>query len=610
VVPGLAAALALPLLVALVALRRPTWLPVLDWAQTELRLRDVGTSGTPLTGLAGRIGTLTEQGTHPGPLSFYALAPVYRLLGSSAWAMQAATVVLQGVAVAAALVIARRRGGNGLALGLAAVLGVLLVGYGGRVLTEPWNPFLPVVLWVVFLLAVWSVMCGDPPVLLVAVLVGSFCAQTHVSYLGLAAGLTLMAAVAAAVQWRAAPAGGPERRRTVRWGIAAAIVGVVLWVPPVVDELVNEPGNLTILVEHFVGDPPEEPIGVGRSVGVLLERLDPVHLVAQVVDPGGLASGFDPATGIQSIPQEGNRVVGAAFFLLWVASVVVAVRMRHRSLVWLDAVLAVALALGALSIGRILGVVWYYLVLWVWGIAALAVLAVGWTAVELASRRLAPDRHRTWARAGGFALAAVVGICAVRFVIDAPGTEPGDLELSRVLAEVVPGTARALEDGVGAADGPDGRYLVTWDDSLAFGAQGQGLVNDLERRGFDVGVSEVFGVILTRHRVLEPEDATARLVLAVGDPVERWRSVPEAVEAVSVDPRSPSELERFDDLRDRVIESLEREGLDALVPEVDGNLFRVGTDPRVPARTRLWVNEMAALGVPTAVFILPPDVEA
>ena len=40
--------------------------PLLDLAQTELRVRDVGGSHTPLVGLAGRIQAYGQQGSHPG----------------------------------------------------------------------------------------------------------------------------------------------------------------------------------------------------------------------------------------------------------------------------------------------------------------------------------------------------------------------------------------------------------------------------------------------------------------------------------------------------------------------------------------------------------------
>ena len=70
----LVALLALPLVVALIALRHPRWYPLLDMAQTEIRIRDVASSHPPLIGLAGRIGTYgPDSGSHPGPISFYAI---------------------------------------------------------------------------------------------------------------------------------------------------------------------------------------------------------------------------------------------------------------------------------------------------------------------------------------------------------------------------------------------------------------------------------------------------------------------------------------------------------------------------------------------------------
>ena len=78
----LLAIVALPLVVAVIALHGAHWFPVLDLAMTEVRVRDVGTAHTPLIGLPGRIGTLAQQGSHPGPLSFYcarALLPAVRV---------------------------------------------------------------------------------------------------------------------------------------------------------------------------------------------------------------------------------------------------------------------------------------------------------------------------------------------------------------------------------------------------------------------------------------------------------------------------------------------------------------------------------------------------
>ena len=173
--------LAIPLGVALGVLFRSRWYPTLDLAQTEIRVRDVWSSHPPLIGLAGRIGTFGEGGSHVGPLSFWALWPFYWLFGSGSWALEAAAVALNVVAIGTAVWIAHRRGGTALVFAVGAVLALLMRAYGATLLTEPWNPYLPVLWWFLLLLAVWSVFCYDPVVLPIVVFAGTFCAQTHVS---------------------------------------------------------------------------------------------------------------------------------------------------------------------------------------------------------------------------------------------------------------------------------------------------------------------------------------------------------------------------------------------------------------------------------------------
>src|SRR4051794_13832203 len=130
----------LPMLVALGVLHGTPWHPVLDLAMTEFRVRDVFGSHTPLIGLPGRIGTYPNQGSHPGPLSFYLLAPTYRLLGASSWSLEVGTVVIHLVAIGLGLwLLVRRLGWAGLAAG-AALFALVLRGYGHDTLTQPWNP--------------------------------------------------------------------------------------------------------------------------------------------------------------------------------------------------------------------------------------------------------------------------------------------------------------------------------------------------------------------------------------------------------------------------------------------------------------------------------------
>ena len=130
----------------------------------------MGTRHTPLVGLVGRLSSNGNQGSHPGPISFWALAPVYRLLGGSAWSLLVGVVLLNTTAIALTLWIALRRGGTALALGFAAAIAVVLHLYGTQVLTEPWNPYLPVMWWLLTssesstsaLVFLWGLLVGIP----------------------------------------------------------------------------------------------------------------------------------------------------------------------------------------------------------------------------------------------------------------------------------------------------------------------------------------------------------------------------------------------------------------------------------------------------------------
>jgi len=599
-VAGLAALLALPIVVGAIAVRRPTWSPVLDLAMTELRLRDVGTSHTPLIGLPGRIGTLAEQGSHPGPLSFYVLAVPYRLLGSSAWAMQAGTALLDIAAVSVSLWLASRRGGRGLVIAVAVLLALLAFGYGIGPLLEPWNPFLPMLWWFVVLLAVWSVLDGDLLALPIAIVAGSFCAQTHLPYLGLAGGLGVLVAVALVL--RARRAEHEERRRILVWSAASVGLGVLLWVPPLIDQAVHDPGNLSLLADHLA-TPPETPVGFHRGVELALVHLDVLGFVR---DAGEGATGS--LVDASSDPN-GSIVPGLLTLAVWAVAAAWSVRHRrtHPALARLHLVVGAALALGVVSMARIFGKVWYYLMLWAWGTAALLLLAVGWTiAAAIASRpgtSRRDDKLRRGATIGAFAVLAVVLVAFVGQAVDVPA--PSATE-SRILGGLVPDTAAALERGDGDAVGRDGTYLVEWTDAYYFGSQGYGLVSELERRGFDARTAAHRHVPITDHRVVDgPDEADATVYLATGSYIDDVRALPGVVEVAYVEPRDAEERAEFDRLHAAVVANLEADGLDDIVPIVDLNLFGASIDERVDEPTQRAMARMLELGQPAAVFIAP-----
>lgn len=546
--------LAVPLVVALVAVREPAWYPLTDLSQIEMRVRDVGSGHTPLVGLGGRIFGHGTQGAHPGPISFYLLAPVYRLLGSSPWALQASAAVLDVVALGATVWAGHRRWGLRGALLVAAGLALVMRVWGMSVLLFPWNPYLPVLFWMLLLVAAWGVLCGDLPLVPVAVVAGTVCAQTHLPYVGIVGGVTALMAVSLVVTHRSARDDGATRRRVVRWSAIGLAVGIVLWLPVFVQQLGGDPGNLGIIVDSF-RNPQETELGLGSAWHLFLQHLNPARLVE--------ADRTLPA-------PEGP---GLALLVAWVASAVAAARLRHRTLGRLHVVVGAALVLGLISMSRILGPPWPYLTLWAYGTAVLALLAV----------------------------VATVGALAATAAAEDP-----DQALSDQVGAVAGPTVEALEEGV-VPGGDDGTYLVTWADPVNLGGQGFGLMLELERRGYDARATDGFARAVRDHRVASPDEADAVIHVAYGKAaIDDARAHPGAEQIAYDDPRTDDERTRYRQVRAELIDMLEANGLDDLVPAVDTHVLTIAQDERVPAEALFGVYVLGRMGQPLAVYTWDP----
>jgi hypothetical protein len=638
----------IPLAVALVVLRDPHWYPALDLAQTELRVRDVGSSHPPLIGLAGRFFGFGQRGSHPGPLSFWSLWPFYTLLGSSAWAMQAATGILNLLATAAAIWIGHRRGGLRLALAVAVVMAVLVQAYTTERLTEAWNPFLPPMWWVVFLLAVWSVLCDDLPMLPVAVFAGSFCAQTHISYVGLVGALGAVAVlVVGGRALRSRPdrpdrhldrpdrGGDGDRGRAARllWGGAALGLLLVLWLPPIIEQRTEDLGNVGLLKENF-SHPGEEQVSWGDGLEVWLAHLDVRGLYR-----------IEGALTISLAPH-GSPVPGLVLLAAWIAAAVVTWgRRRHHPALWrLHVTVGLAAAVGLVSLSRVLGDLWDYLMLWAWGTTALMLLAI-LLSVPVVGARLGVDRRSSTPGPGSAAIdvgpddpprrvgrgpfglgrsgerrQAAVLLAALAVVVavatyDAAYAQPPNVYESKVLTTFVPAVTDALQQGrlpdgtPVPGGGADGRYLVRWgDNDLATPGGGFGLLLELERAGLEVGGIAQEAATIVPHRVLDLTEATATVNHVVGDAaIADWRARPGAVEVVYVDPRTPPQRRRFAELHDQVVAELQVRGLDELADGMEGNVLAVSMDDRMPLDLEVKTSEMLEIGAPAAVFVAPPE---
>ena len=105
----------------------------------------------------------------------------------------------------------------------------------------------------------------------------------------------------------------PAVPRSLVWSVG---IGVVLWIPPLLDQLTNEPGNLRELADHF-GSPPEAAIGLGDGLRIMARHLD----AATAWGPGDRPERF-----IDSASEWRGRVT----FIIWVAAAIVALRRLAR----------------------------------------------------------------------------------------------------------------------------------------------------------------------------------------------------------------------------------------------------------------------------------------
>ena len=329
-----------------------------DLATAEMLTRDVG-SHSPSLGPFSRDGWF-----HPGPALFYVLAPSYRLFGSDGSALAVGAVVVNALSVAAVGLLARRRGGTGLMLAALLGVAVLMHALGPTFLATPWNVYVTVLPYAALLFTIWAVVAGERWALPVATLLTSFLMQTHVGYVALA--LPLLAAgaawaVGAAVVDRrrrahdpdtppgprsshptTSPASRPARptpscRRRARRPrarpraprmppsgagssggllgplVVSAAIGVLMWLPPVVQQVTHAQGNVDRIVEWFregddaartllegwrvVADqytwPPEwiagqAPLAFGNEPAAVYDRVVPILLLAVLAAAGYL----------------------------------------------------------------------------------------------------------------------------------------------------------------------------------------------------------------------------------------------------------------------------------------------------------------------------------
>jgi hypothetical protein len=180
------------------------------------------------------------------------------------------------------VILARRRGG--LVLMFMTAIGIALMSQSlpTEALHDIWNPAAGLFPFLLLIFLAWSLACGDYRLLPLTAIVACYVTQTHLMYgaptavlLAVGLGGLLLRHLA-----RRRRARSPRRvaalarpPRAWPWALAAIVLAAACWTAPLVDEIQNNPGNLT-MIERTVerhGASLGSAVGwaaVVRSVGV------------------------------------------------------------------------------------------------------------------------------------------------------------------------------------------------------------------------------------------------------------------------------------------------------------------------------------------------------
>jgi hypothetical protein len=536
-----------PIVVATVRAIDRDWIPVGDDAFFVIRARDVFDEHRPL------LGTWTSASTtvgidvnNPGPLLFDALAP-FVMFGGAHAGVAIGAAVLNALAVVGIAWVAFRRGGAVLGTLAMAATALLCWTMGSELLYDPWQPHALVLPFLLLLVLVWSLGCGDVSALPWTVGVASLLAQTHLSYALLVPVLVAWGVAGLAVwAWRARrhrPDVWPSLgARLVRSSTIAAAVLVLCWLQPIIEQFTGDgTGNLTRLVRSSrESDVATAGFSYATKAVASVLSLPPFWF-----RPSFDETFFDdvvwqpPSLGAAVLTLVGLGVVCAlALALGW--------RRRDRTVVFALLTAFVAMAVGfatvALAPITIFGSLTPHSSRWLWSLGAFLVFGL----VASGARALPASSRRSM-------IVATTVVVAVVTVLNLPTADTANGPQSQLWA--VAGT-RALNAQLDEldADAPllvDGLFLKLFD------PYGTAVAAELQRRDIPFVVAER-GLVRQFGPAREYDGTNARseLLLQTGDAA--LAGVPGARRIALYEALSDFEQRELDSLRAALVSALRR----------------------------------------------------
>lgn len=430
------------------------WTPVSDEALIELRVRDVP-GNLPLVGVWSRFGW-----NHPGPALFYYLSPFYWATGGRSVGLLVAMITFHTLCVVGAWALVRRIDRRS-AIALLIAGQVLLVTSEPWAVRNPWNPYVAIVGGLAMFAVARSCAERRGPGVALLLPVGSVLVQAH----------AVMAPMVSVVVAFALVAMSSCRERRVPWRavVIGALTTFVVWIPPIVDQVVNRPGNLRSMLGS-------------RSPGDALGVLDTIKVAfAQMA--------LLPGAVVPEVVRQRFLPLQTWSFPLWAVVFIVALVLVVRSR---DAVRARGMFITVgLLVGAYGGTVvltdgaYSYLAI---GTRVSVVVMIAMSAVVLLGALPAVDRRRTGSVVGLLSLALTVVLVISQVSVRNPLTPYESV-------------VRRFADAIVADDPPTVIEVESTPPSLYTMIMAPGLVLALEKMGYEVRSPMLGGSLVGAHRV-------------------------------------------------------------------------------------------------------------
>ena len=379
------------------------WIPTGDDAVASWRAWSVLSAHPTLLGApTGAPGVGQHAVYAPGPVVSWLLAvpvhldPWHGALWGSALLMAAAAVL----AVQAGWAAAGRTG----AVAVAAVVVLLAFSRADILVASVWTPWMGAVWLVTTLSAAWAAAAGRHrwwPVVVVAA--GSIAAQCHVVFVLPALAACAVAGVALWV--------GRGRGRRWPWFVSGIAAGTLLWLPTIVQQAADRPGNLALLLHSSAAS--GQTFGYGQALRGLgaVSALSPVWF-HRLPEAGGTTFFLD----VGPVFDAGLGWAVSALVLTAATAVVAARHGRRR----LAAAAAASCAAGMATVAAVATVptsdeirmLYLDVVYWPVGMAMWATLVAAVVTVAVAAWHALPRGRVSTGRLRGTLPGAAAGVAA------------------------------------------------------------------------------------------------------------------------------------------------------------------------------------------------------